>query len=262
MPNTGQGESMALLALAGDEERTVMLEISEVTKRFGGLVALDHVSFTIHQGDIFGLIGPNGAGKSTLLNVIAGVYRPEGGSVRFKGEKLTGLSAHQVCHKGIARTFQISKPFPKATALENVLVAAVFAKRKRPADPEQKARQMLEFVEFPLPFDTPADGLNSIQLKRLDLARALAGDPDLIMLDEVAAGLRPSEYQELISMIRKVQASGVTVVIVEHVMGLIMQVCTRLGVLTYGKRIAEGQREAIATDPAVIEAYLGEDYLS
>jgi len=239
-----------------------MLQIQGVTKRFDGLVALDDVSFTVNAGEIFGLIGPNGAGKTTLLNVIAGVHKTDGGTVSFKGEQISGLRPYKVCNKGIARTFQISKPFPGMTALENVRVAAVFGTGRQVQDPEEKARRVLEFVEFPMPEDTLAENLNALQLKRLDLARALASDPELLLLDEVAAGLRPAEYQELIDLIVRVRDSGVTLIVVEHVMRLIMQICDRLGVLYYGRRIAEGPRDEVARDERVIEAYLGEDYLS
>jgi branched-chain amino acid transport system ATP-binding protein len=239
-----------------------MLQIQEITKKFGGLVALDSVSFTVNAGEIFGLIGPNGAGKTTLLNVIAGVYKPDGGTVTFRGERVSGQSSYKICNKGIARTFQISKPFPAMTALENVKVAAVFGRGGSAEDPEGKARGVLEFVEFPMPEDTLAENLNALQLKRLDLARALASDPELLLLDEVAAGLRPTEYQELINLIVRVRDSGVTLIVVEHVMRLIMQICDRLGVLYYGRKIAEGPRDEVARDETVIEAYLGEDYLS
>jgi branched-chain amino acid transport system ATP-binding protein len=239
-----------------------MLQIQDITKKFGGLVALDSVSFTVNAGEIFGLIGPNGAGKTTLLNVIAGVYKPDGGMVAFRGERVSGQSSYKICNKGIARTFQISKPFPAMTVLENVKVAAVFGRGGPAEDPEGKARGVLEFVEFPMPEDTLAENLNALQLKRLDLARALASDPELLLLDEVAAGLRPTEYQELINLIVRVRDSGVTLIVVEHVMRLIMQICDRLGVLYYGRKIAEGPRDKVARDETVIEAYLGEDYLS
>jgi branched-chain amino acid transport system ATP-binding protein len=239
-----------------------MLQIQEITKTFGGLVALDSVSFTVNAGEIFGLIGPNGAGKTTLLNVIAGVYKPDSGTVTFRGERVSGQSSYKICNKGIARTFQISRPFPAMTVLENVKVAAVFGRSGPAEDPERKARGVLEFVEFPMPEDTLAENLNALQLKRLDLARALASDPELLLLDEVAAGLRPTEYQELINLIVRVRDSGVTLIVVEHVMRLIMQICDRLGVLYYGRKIAEGPRDEVARDETVIEAYLGEDYLS
>jgi len=239
----------------------MILQAEHVTKRFGGLVAVDDVSFIVEEGQIFGLIGPNGAGKTTLLNVIAGVYKPEGGVVRFKGEKITGLSSYKVCQKGIARTFQISQPFPKMSALENVLVAAVFGNSKVVKAPEAWAEEILDFVEFPMPKDTLAMNLNTAQLKRLDLARALASNPTLLLLDELAAGLTPTELSELMDLVRRIRDKGVTIIIVEHLMRVIMQICDRIAVLHYGQKIAEGTPDEIAADQKVADAYLGEKYL-
>ncbi|MBM4465433.1 MAG: ABC transporter ATP-binding protein [Chloroflexi bacterium] len=240
----------------------MILQTESVTKRFGGLLALDTVSLSVEQGEIFGLIGPNGAGKTTLLNVIAGIYEPTAGIVKFKDKQITGLNSETICRKGIARTFQICQPFPKMTALENVLVAAVFGNRKAIADPQAWAEELLEFVKFAMPRDTLARNLNTVQLKRLDLARALASNPELLLLDEIAAGLTPGELLELMDLVRKIREErNVTIVLVEHVMKVIMGICDRVAVLHYGQKIAEGTYVEVAKDKKVIDAYLGEKYL-
>jgi branched-chain amino acid transport system ATP-binding protein len=235
----------------------MILQTQDIVKKFGGLVAVSDVSLGVEDGEIFGLIGPNGAGKTTLLNVIAGVYKPDGGIVTFNGEEITGLSSTSICWKGIARTFQISRPFPKMTALENVLVAATFGNRIPADDPQTLAEEMLKFVEFPMPKDTPAENLNTIQLKRLDVARALASKPSLLLLDEMAAGLTPGELMDAIELIRKIRMGGITIIVVEHVMKVIMTICDRIAVLEHGEKIAEGTPDEIQKDERVTEAYLG-----
>lgn len=239
----------------------MILETIGVVKNFGGLTAVDHVSLTVSGGEIFGLIGPNGAGKTTLLNVIAGVYKPNVGAVRFKGEEITGLSADKICKKGISRTFQISQPFPKMSALENVMVAVVFGNDKVVKDSTAKAEEMLHFVEFSMPKETLAMNLNTAQLKRLDLARALASNPKLLLLDELAAGLTTGELAEVIALVHKIRDMEITIILVEHVMRVIMGVCDRIAVLHYGEKIAEGTPAEIAADSRVAEAYLGEKYI-
>lgn len=235
-----------------------LLEVDRVVKRFGGLTALDGVSVQIRPGEIWGLIGPNGAGKSTLLNVIAGVFRPDTGSVHFNGHRTSGLKPEQICRLGLARTFQICRPFPRMTALENVLVAATFGARSDGESPLARAEAMLELVGFPLPAHTPADSLTAAQLRRLDLARALASQPQLVLLDEAAAGLTPSELGDLQQLIFKIRDQGVTFLIVEHLMRLIMQLCDQIVVLHYGRKIAEGAPAEIQSSPEVASAYLGE----
>lgn len=240
----------------------VILETKDVTKRFGGLVAVNQVSITLREGEIVGLIGPNGAGKTTFLNCIAGTYRPEEGLVSFLGKKMTGYSADVLCRSGMSRTFQISQPFPRLTALENVMVATVFGNRRSNVfNAELWARQMLDYVEFPMGPETLAQNLNTVQLKRLDLARALASQPKLLLLDELAAGLSTGELDDLMEIIRKIRASGITILMVEHIMRIIMGLCDRVTVIHYGTKISEGAPEVVANDPKVTEAYLGEDYM-
>jgi len=240
----------------------VILETKDVTKRFGGLVAVNQVSVTLEEGEIVGLIGPNGAGKTTFLNCIAGTYRPEEGLVSFLGKTMTGYSADVLCRSGMSRTFQISQPFPRLTALENVMVATVFGNRRSNVfNAERWARQMLDYVEFPMGPETLAQNLNTVQLKRLDLARALASQPKLLLLDELAAGLSTGELDDLMEIIRKIRASGITILMVEHIMRIIMGLCDRVTVIHYGTKISEGAPEVVANDPKVTEAYLGEDYM-
>ncbi len=239
----------------------MILQTEGLSKKFGGLTALDRVNLNVEEGEIVGIIGPNGAGKSTLLNVIAGVHKPSAGTVHFQGEKISGLTPDRICQKGIGRTFQICRPFPKMTALQNVLVAATFGDPGRSENATAQAREMLEYVNFPLPESTVADSLNTAQLRRLDLARALASHPKLLLLDESAAGLTPSELADLQKLILKIRGQGVTILIIEHLMRLIMELCDRILVLHYGQKIAEGTPSQIVADETVTSAYLGEKYL-
>jgi len=239
----------------------VILETQEMVKNFGGLTAVNRVSLHVDEGEIFGLIGPNGAGKTTFINCITGTYPPSGGHVYFLGEETTAQRAYVMCHKGIARTFQICQPFPQLTALENVLAGVIFGStRERSRHPEEVAAEILDFVEFSMPKDTPAEQLNTVQLKRIDLARALACRPKLLLLDELAAGLTTGELGNLMDIIHKIRDSGVTILMVEHIMRVIMGLCDRIAVIQYGTKIAEGPTQEVANDPRVLEAYLGEEH--
>jgi len=237
-----------------------MLKVDNVTKRFAGLVAVNNVSFEIKKGDILGLIGANGAGKTTLFNVIAGVYSPDSGTIKYKGEKISGLKPYDVCKKGIARTFQIAKPFLNITVLENVVVGA-FSNKKGLKKARNASLEVIEFVGLASKKDLLADSLTLADRKRLEVAKALATEPTLLLLDEVVAGLNAVEVEEMIALIGKVHNEGITLFIVEHVMKSIMSLSDRIIVLHHGKKIAEGAPKEIAEDSNVIDAYLGEKYI-
>jgi branched-chain amino acid transport system ATP-binding protein len=238
-----------------------MLSIQNVSKQFGGITAIKDVSFTIEREEIVGLVGPNGAGKSTLLNVISGVYLPSSGSVIFDGMDITDLRPNKVCKLGIAKTFQLVHSFPELTALQNVLVGAVFGNSEKISlkEAEEKAEEKLDYVGYPRDkIQYAVKNLNVVELKRIQLARALATDPKLILLDEVTTGLNPKESNDAISLIQKIRESGITILMVEHVMRIIMNVSDRIVVLHHGEKIAEGMPEEIAKDEKVITSYLGE----
>lgn len=235
-----------------------LLEVRRLTKRFGGLVALDDVSFNVEKGEIVGLIGPNGAGKTTLFNCVTGFYEPDSGEIHFDGHNICGLKPHETCLKGIARTFQIVKAFHSMRVMESVTTGAL-ARTDRTQDGEKKALETLGFVGLADKKNVLAGSLTIVDRKRLGLASALATGPKLILLDEVAAGLNPVEIDDVIRLLRKIRDGGTTLFVVEHVMKLIMPVADRVAVLHHGKKIAEGRPEEVARDEAVIEAYLGRE---
>lgn len=239
--------------------KALILETQGVSKRFGGLKAVSNVSIQVKQGQIYGLIGPNGAGKSTFLNCISGTYVPEG-KVIFKGKDITGFKPHRVCHEGMARTYQIVRSFQQMTVLENVVVGATFGGKQKD-DPYKIAKECLDFVDFPLDHGTLARNLNTMQLKRLELARVLATGCELLLLDEMAAGLTPGELVDISALIKNIRDSGKTIIIVEHLMKLIMEVCDYITVLYFGEKLADGTPKEITENEKVIKAYLGENYM-
>lgn len=237
-----------------------LLEIDRLTKDFGGLRAVDRLDISIQDGMILGLIGPNGAGKSTAFNCIAGLYSATSGQVIYKDDDITNLKSYDVCRKGIARTFQLSKPFPNKSVLKNVMVGGFLWSKDRNRA-EAKALEVLEFVNLIDKRDVLGKSLTVADRKRLELARALATEPALLLLDEVMAGLRPAEVEEVITIIRKINERGITIFLIEHIMQAIMSLSDLIVVIHYGKKIAEGQPEEIASNEQVIKAYLGEEYV-
>jgi ABC-type branched-subunit amino acid transport system ATPase component len=237
---------------------TPLLDAKGVTRRFGGLTAVDAVNFRVGRGEIVGLIGPNGAGKTTFFQVLSGFLAPDAGEVFFKGESIVGLKPHQICRRGMSRTFQIVKPFAEMTVLDNAMIGA-FSRHRAPRKARDAAMRALELVGFSDWAQRKAGELPVAGRKRLEVAKVMACEPELILLDEVMAGLTPSEHNAMIETVRTIRASGVTVVIIEHVMPVIMRLCDRIYVLHHGELICEGPPDRVVQDPAVIEAYLGEE---
>jgi branched-chain amino acid transport system ATP-binding protein len=238
-----------------------ILEGQGVTKYFGGLAAVSNVDFYVDQGEIAGLIGPNGAGKTTLFNLISAALPLSSGEIRFKGQKLNGLKPHKICKMGIARTFQETKVFANMPVFQNVLVGAFFGSQDHvsTADAAREASQALEFVGLSAMSATPIKDLTLVNQKRVEVARALATKPELLLLDELMAGLNPAEVSEAMELVKRIRDTGITIFMVEHVMKAIMGVCGRIMVLHHGEKIAEGTCNEISCDKRVIDIYLGQE---
>ena len=236
-----------------------LLQVEKIIKSFGGLMALCEVNFEIHQGEIFGVIGPNGSGKTTLFNVVTGFLKADKGKVTFMGKDVTGLPPHQICRQGISRIFQIVRPFPQLTTLQNAMVGRTYG--KDPANSIRRAREevaeILNFVGLGNKIEIVASQLTMAERKKLELARALAAHPQLLLLDELMAGLNPAETETAMDLVNKIRDSGITVIMVEHIMKAVLGVCDRVIVLNVGMKIAEGPPKEVVKDEQVIEAYLG-----
>jgi len=237
-----------------------ILEGKGVTKYFGGLAAVSNLDFNVERGEALGLIGPNGAGKTTLFNLISAALVPKSGIIRFKGENITGLKPYKICRMGVARTFQTVKVFPDMPVLNNVVLGSYFgtSTNMSSADAAREAAETLEFVGLSGVKATPAKDLTLANQKRLEVARALATDPELLLLDEIMAGLNPAEVGQAMELVTRIREKGITIIMIEHVMKAIMNVCERIMVLHHGAKIAEGTPQEITTSKKVVEVYLGE----
>jgi branched-chain amino acid transport system ATP-binding protein len=238
-----------------------LLKGQGLTKNFGKLIALDGVDFLLHKGETLGMVGPNGSGKTTLFNILSGIYPPTAGMVFYRGEKIVGESSHAICQKGIARTFQVVQPFTKMTLLENVMVGALYGNGQDLRGARQKGEEILELVGLKEKIHLFPDRLTTADRRRLELGRALATHPEIVLLDETMAGLTPAEVEEAITLLKDIRKQGVTLFLVEHIMKVVMSLCTRIIVLNYGKKIAEGNPDEVLKNPAVIQAYLGDRYV-
>jgi len=236
-----------------------LLELKNLTIKFGGLTALSDLNFTLCEGEIAGIIGPNGAGKTTVFNLISGVYKPTKGEITLFGEDITGLKPFQVCVKGIGRTFQVVKPFVNKSVLYNVMVGA-FLRTGDTRKSRERSMEVLKLVGLAEKRDLLAKNLTIVDRKRLEVAKALATEPKLLLLDEVLAGLNPTEMEEAVELIKQIHRSGISILLIEHVLKAVMTLSQRVIVLDYGKKIAEGTPQEVTSNPEVIKAYLGDKY--
>lgn len=234
-----------------------LLEVKNITKKFGGLVAVDNLSLSVEKGEILGLIGPNGAGKTTAFNMISGYYKPNEGQVFFDGQNITGYRPDQVCKLGLARTFQVVKPFPHLTVLDNVMVGA-YNRTNDDREAREKALKIIEFLGMEDMVENLAGSLSVAGRKRLEIAKVFATEPKMILLDEAMAGLRPTETDEIIELVRQISQKNIALLLVEHVMKVIMSLADRIVVIHHGEKIAEGEPEKVVRNQEVIDAYLGE----
>ncbi|HWG84977.1 MAG TPA: ABC transporter ATP-binding protein [Deinococcales bacterium] len=237
----------------------VIMEARNLSRRFGGLVAVNDVSFSLTRGEILAVIGPNGAGKTTLLNLLSGVYRPDTGSLSLEGHDITHLAPEERCRKGLGRAFQVAQPFPEMTVLENVVVGATFGGGLPLREARERALEVLDLTGLSAKRDEEAHNLTLIEDKKLEVARAIATNPTVLLLDEVMAGLRPAEGREAIALVKRVRESGVSVLFIEHVMPVVRDLADRVVVMDQGAKIAEGSYAEVTREERVIEAYLGRD---
>lgn len=237
-----------------------LLECRHLTKRFGALIAVGDVSLTVRPGEILGVIGPNGSGKTTLFNLMAGIFHPDSGEVLLRGQNVSGMPPHRICRLGMTKTSQVVQPFHEMSVFENILVAALYGRRRSTSAARDEVERVLNFVGLERLQDEPARKISFLGRRRLELARALATGAEILLLDEVMAGLTPAEVEETLNLLRKIQSRGCTLLLVEHVMRAIMGISERILVLHHGEKIAEGTPKEISRQPKVITAYLGDRY--